>query len=98
LIFALPLYFVPVLGYFLFAAACGFATAVGLMDIPFERRGWSLKQRMRFIGHHILPFMTFGVMAGMLLAIHIIGPVLMVPAASVGGAWLLCRLDKSFLR
>ena len=98
LILALPLYFVPLVGYFLFAAVCGFATAVGLMDIPFERRGWSLRQRTRFIGHHLLPFLAFGVCAGLLLAIPLIGPILMVPAASVGGAWLLCRLDKSFLR
>ena len=98
LICALPLYFVPFMGYFLFAAVCGFATAIGLLDIPFERRGWSLKQRMRFIGHHLMPFMAFGVCAGLLLAIPLIGPILMVPAASIGGAWLLCRLDKSFLR
>jgi len=98
LVLALPLYFVPVVGYFLFAAVCGFATAVGLLDIPCERRGWSLRQRMAFLRHHLLAFMSFGVAAGMLLAIPVLGPLLMVPAASIGGAWLFCRLDKSFLR
>ncbi len=98
LVLALPLYFVPVVGYFLFASATGFATALGLLDIPFERRGWTLRQRMRFVGRHILPFLVFGISAGFLLAIPIIGPVLMVPAASIGGLWLTARLDKGFLR
>ena len=98
LVIALPLYFVPLVGYFLFAAVCGFATAVGLLDIPFERRGWPLGERLRFIARNVLPLLAFGVSAGLLLAVPILGPVLMVPAASIGGLWLLCRLDMGFVR
>ncbi|MEW6071900.1 MAG: EI24 domain-containing protein [Planctomycetota bacterium] len=95
---ALPLYFVPGAGYFLFAAVAGFATAVGLLDIPFERRQWTLGARARFLGRHVLPLAVFGASAGFLLAIPVFGPLLMVPAASLGGLWLLCRLDKGHLR
>ena len=98
IVLALPLYFVPVAGYFLFAGVCGFATAVGLLDIPFERRGWPLRLRARLVGRNLLPFVAFGTAAGLLLAIPVFGPVLMVPSASLGGLWLLCRLDKSGLR
>ena len=41
---------------------------------------------------------SFGTVSGFLLAVPLIGPVLMVPAASIGGLWLVCRLDKSHLR
>jgi uncharacterized protein involved in cysteine biosynthesis len=98
IVLALPLYFVPFAGYFLFAGVCGFATAVGLLDIPFERRGWALGQRLRFLGRNLPAMLAFGVAAGVLLAIPIVGPVLMVPSASIGGLWLLCRLDKAHLR
>jgi uncharacterized protein involved in cysteine biosynthesis len=98
LVFSLPLYFIPGVGYFLFAGVCGFATAVGLLDIPFERRGWTLRQRMRFLGRNLPPLIAFGVVAGALLSVPIVGPILMVPSASVGGLWLICRLDNSFLR
>jgi uncharacterized protein involved in cysteine biosynthesis len=97
LVVALPLYFVPVVGYFLFATVAGFATAVGLLDIPMERRLWKLGQRARFIGRNLPPLIAFGVAAGLLLAIPILGPLLMVPSASLGGLWLICRLDKSHL-
>ncbi len=98
LVFALPLYFVPGVGYFLFAAAAGFATAISLLDIPLERRGWPLRCRLRFIARNMLPMLAFGITSGMLLAVPFLGPVLMVPAASVGGLWLICRLDKNPLR
>ena len=98
LVLALPLYFVPGAGYFLFAAVCGFATAVGLLDIPLERRGWPLRMRLRFIGRNLPAMLAFGIVSGFLLAVPILGPVLMVPAASVGGLWLICRLDKRALR
>lgn len=98
LVLALPLYFVPVVGYFLFAMVAGFGTAVGLLDIPFERRGWSLRMRMRFFWRELLPLMAFGMVSGALLSIPILGPLLMVPSASTGGLWLVCRLDKRFLR
>jgi len=99
LVFALPLYFVPFgVGYVLFAGVTGFATAVGLLDIPFERRGIRLRQRLRFLRRYILAMIAFGAVSGALLAIPLIGPVMMVPGASVGGLWLIARLDKSFLR
>lgn len=97
-VFALPLYFVPIVGYPLFATVCGFATAVGLLDIPLERRGWKLGQRLRFVGRNLLPMLAFGIVSGFLLAVPILGPVLMVPSASIGGLWLVCRLDKASLR
>jgi len=95
---ALPLYFVPVWGYPVFAGVCGFATAVGLLDIPFSRRGWTRRQRWRFLAHNALPLTVFGTLSGLLLAIPLLGPLLLVPAASLGGLWLLCRLDKGPLR
>jgi uncharacterized protein involved in cysteine biosynthesis len=95
---SLPVYFVPGAGYFLFAMVTGFATAVGLLDIPFERRGWTLRQRGRFVGRNLLPFLVFGISAGFLLAIPLLGPLLMVPSASLGGLWLVCRLEKGSLR
>ena len=81
----------------LFACVVGFATAISLLEIPCERRGWSLRQRLGFVKRHILPFTAFGVSAGFLLAIPVLGALLMVPAASIGGLWLLCRLDKAGL-
>jgi len=98
LVFALPLYFVPVLGYFLFAAVTGFATSVTLLDIATERRGWKLRQRLAFVRRHLLTVTAFGLVAGVLLAVPFLGPLLMVPSSSIGGLWLLCRLDKGFLR
>jgi uncharacterized protein involved in cysteine biosynthesis len=98
IVLALPLYLVPAVGYFLFAIVCGFATAVGLLDIPFTRRGWSLAQRARFLARNLIPLTVFGVAAGLLLAIPVCGALLLVPAASIGGQWLMCRLDKRALR
>ncbi|MEX1025400.1 MAG: EI24 domain-containing protein [Planctomycetota bacterium] len=98
LVVAFPLYFVPFFGYFLFAGVTGFATAVGLSDIPFERRGWPFRMRVAFVVRHLLPFIAFGIVAGALLAIPIVGPLLMVPSASIGGLWLICRLDKRHTR
>ncbi len=98
LVLALPLYFVPVVGYFLFALVCGFSTAVGLLDIPLERRGWRLRQRLRFLAAHLPALIAFGMVAGLMLSVPLIGPALMVPAASIGGLWLVCRLDKGGLR
>jgi uncharacterized protein involved in cysteine biosynthesis len=99
LVCALPLYFVPFgVGYVLFAGVTGFATAVSLLDIPLERRGLRLRQRLAFLFRYGLALVAFGAVAGLLLAIPLVGPVLMVPSASVGGLWLICRLDKGFLR
>lgn len=98
LLLALPLYFFPGLGYFMFALVAGFATSVGLLDIPMERRGWSFRQRIRFVFGQLPALCAFGAVSGLLLSIPIIGAVLMVPAASLGGLWLLVRLDKGNLR
>lgn len=96
---AWPVYFLPFpVGYALFAVVCGFATAVSLLDIPCERRGWSTGQRFRFVRRNLLAFVAFGTVAGFLLAVPVVGWLLMVPAASIGGLWLLCRLDKGLLR
>ncbi len=97
ILIALPLYFVPVVGYFLFAFVCGFGTAVGMLDIPMERRGWSLGMRLRFILGNLPALVSFGIVSGLLLSVPLIGPILMVPGASIGGLWLLCRLDKAGL-
>lgn len=98
LVLCLPLKFVPLVGPLLFAGAAGFATAISLLDIPFSRRGWSVGQRLHFFAHSLLPLAGFGSMASLLFLIPFLGPILMVPAASIGGLWLLVRLDKSRLR
>ena len=93
-----PLKFVPGIGYVLFGCVAGFTTAISLLDIPFERRQWSLSQRFSFLLHHALAVILFGVTASFLFVLPVIGPILMVPAASIGGLWLVTRLDKDFLR
>lgn len=90
--------FVPFFGYFLFAGLAGFATAVSLLDIPFSRRQWSLSQRLQFTLQHFIPTVAFGVVAGLFFVVPILGPLLAVPAASIGGQWLVCRLDKNRMR
>jgi uncharacterized protein involved in cysteine biosynthesis len=98
LVLFLPLKFVPVAGWFLFAGAAGFATTLTLLDIPFTRRNWSLRQRLRFLTGNFGAVIAFGATSGLLFIVPVVGPVLLVPAASVGGLWLLCRLDKNPLR
>jgi len=98
LLFFLPLKLVPVLGYVLFGGAAGFTTALSLLDIPFSRRQWSLRARISFTLHQLPAVVAYGVVASLLFVIPVIGPVVMVPAASVGGLWLVCRLDKGFMR
>lgn len=98
LVFCLPLKFVPLVGPLLFGAAAGFATAISLLDIPFSRRRWNLGQRFSFLGHHAPALAAFGSVASLLFLIPFAGPILMVPAASIGGLWLFVRLDKSRLR
>ncbi|MFT5285984.1 MAG: hypothetical protein ACI8TQ_002152 [Planctomycetota bacterium] len=98
LLFTWPLYFVfPPIGYVMFAIICGFATSLSLLDIPFERRGWSIRQRLRFVRRNIIPLTAFGIVTGLLLAVPVLGPLIMVPSASIGGMRLLCRLDKTGL-
>lgn len=89
---------VPVVGPALFLALAGFVTSISLLDIPFSRRQWSLRQRMRFMSTYAGAVTAFGVVAGLVFMLPVIGPLIMVPSASLGGLWLLCRLDKSPLR
>lgn len=100
--FALVLFFwvkfIPFVGYFLFAGLAGFCTAISLLDIPFSRRRWSLRQRLRFMVDNAPAVVAFGVMTSFLFVIPFVGPLIGVPAASIGGQWLLCRLDKSSMR
>ena len=98
LLFFLPVQLVPVLGIVLFALLAGFATSITLLDIPASRRQWSLRQRLVFVRSHLGAVTAFGAVASVLFAVPLVGPLVMVPAASVGGQWLLCRLDKSSLR
>lgn len=92
-----PLKFVPGIGYVLFGTVAGFTTAVSLLDIPLERRQWSLRQRLAFLLRQAPAVATYGAVSSLLFVVPLIGPVLMVPAASVGGLWMVCRLDKSSL-
>jgi uncharacterized protein involved in cysteine biosynthesis len=95
LLLFLPLQFlVPVVGQFLFAGAAGFTTALSLLDIPFSRRQWSLRQRLRFLTQELPAVVTFGAVSSLVFVVPLVGPILMVPAASAGGLWLICRLDK----
>ncbi|MFT7668419.1 MAG: hypothetical protein ACI8X5_001111 [Planctomycetota bacterium] len=98
LVIFLPLKFVPLIGFPLFMAIAGFATAITLLDIPFSRRGWSFLKRMQFMVHNAVPLTAFGAVSSLVFLVPIIGPIVMVPAASIGGLWLIVRLDKDSLR
>ncbi len=98
LVLFLPVKFLPVVGYLAFACVAGFTTALSLLDIPFSRRQWDLRARFSFMVHNLPAVIAFGVVASLLFLIPFVGPILMVPAASVGGLWLVCRVDKDFLR
>ena len=90
--------FIPVIGLPIFMAIAGFGTAITLLDIPFSRREWSLSKRLQFTVHNLLPVTAYGVVASLLFLIPVFGPLVMVPAASIGGLWLVVRLDKDSLR
>lgn len=98
LLLCLPLKFIPFVGPVFFGVIAGFTTAVSLLDIPFSRRRWSLGLRARFLLANPGAVTSFGAIAGLLFIVPILGPLAMVPAASIGGQWLVCRLDKSRLR
>ncbi len=89
---------VPVVGVILFAIFAGFATALTLLDIPFSRRQGPLGKRMQFLLRNFPALVSFGFVSGLLYTVPLFGPLLMVPAASIGGLWLVCRLDKNSLR
>jgi len=90
--------FVPFVGLPLFAMVAGFATALTLLDIPFSRRNWSLNQRVRFLFQHLTAVLALGIVTSLIFLLPIVGPLVGVPCASIGGQWLLCRLDKNGLR
>ena len=98
LVLALPLLLVPVLGHYLYGAAAGFATSLALLDIPFGRRGLGTAARVAFLRRHAVATTVYGTASGLLFGIPFIGPLIVVPSASVGGLWLFCRLDKEHLR
>ena len=102
LLFLSPLHLlnllIPPVGTILFGILAGIPTSLTLLDIPFSRRQWTTIQRVKFLKQNFFPLMAFGTICGLLFTIPFIGPIVMVPSASVGGLWLICRLDKSSLR
>lgn len=90
--------FLPVLGLPLFAMVAGFATALTLLDIPFSRRGWSVSQRLTFLLQHLGGVLALGIVTSLVFVVPFFGPLIGVPCASIGGQWLLCRLDKNRMR
>lgn len=89
--------FLPVVGMFVFSALAGFAAAITLLDVPFARRGFTFGQRLAFVFGHFGAVFAFGATTSLAFLVPLIGPALAVPIASVGGQWLLCRLDKRHL-
>jgi len=89
---------IPVVGYFLFAGLAGFASAIGLLDIPFSRRRFDLRQRLAFVSQHAPAVFAFGVVSSVMFLVPILGPLVGVPVSSIGGLWLFCRLDKNGMR
>jgi uncharacterized protein involved in cysteine biosynthesis len=90
--------FIPLIGYPTFSAIAGFAASITLIDIPCSRRRWSLGQRLRFVFGNFGPVLVLGVATSFVFVVPILGPIVGIPCASIGGQWLLCRLDKSRLR
>ncbi len=98
LVCALPLLLVPLVGYPLFVLAAGFTTAIGLLDIPMSRRRWGLRLRLAFLLLHFPAVLAYGAVASLVFVVPIIGALALVPAASAGALWLVCKLDKQALR
>ena len=90
--------FIPLVGYPTFSAIAGFAASITLIDIPCSRRRWSLGQRLRFVFGNFGAVLLLGVATSFVFIVPILGPIVGIPCASIGGQWLLCRLDKSRLR
>lgn len=88
----------PLVGPPTFASVAGFASAITLLDIPCSRRRWSFGQRVRFVFGNFGPVLAFGLATSALFLVPFVGPLVGIPAASIGGQWLLCRLDKGLLR
>jgi uncharacterized protein involved in cysteine biosynthesis len=98
LVLCLWMKLIPIVGYFLFAGVAGFASAIGLLDVAFSRRRFDLSQRVSFVVEHAPAVVAFGIAQSVLFIVPVIGPIVGVPTASVGGLWLVCRLDKSGMR
>jgi uncharacterized protein involved in cysteine biosynthesis len=98
LVMLLPVNLFPILGPFMYSGMVGFGTAIGMLEIPMERRSWPLSMRMTFLRRNLIPVTIFGATVGLVFTIPLLGPVVAVPAASIGGLWLVLRLDKGFLR
>jgi uncharacterized protein involved in cysteine biosynthesis len=98
MLFFLWVKFLPLVGVPLFAVVAGFATSLTLLDIPFSRRRWTLRQRLAFLRSNLPEWISLGVASGLCFVLPFVGPLVGVPVASVGGLWLFVRLDKSGLR
>ena len=98
LVLFLPVYLVPLIGPYVYAVGAGFATSITLLDLPFSRRGLGLRSRLSFLGRHGATMALYGLICGLLFGIPFLGPLVVVPSASIGGLWLFCRLDKGHLR
>lgn len=91
----LPLHLVPLVGSYLAAGAAGFFLALGTLDLALERRGWSLDGRFAFARRSFPALVAFGAVSAFLFALPVVGPLVMLPSASLGGTWLVAKLDKS---
>jgi uncharacterized protein involved in cysteine biosynthesis len=99
LIAFLWLHLIPIVGSWLWLLVSGFTVALSMLDIPFSRRQWSLRQRLDFLTSNFVAVASFGAVASLLAGlVPIVGAVLMVPTASIGGLWLVCRLEKQGMR
>jgi uncharacterized protein involved in cysteine biosynthesis len=90
--------FVPLIGWVLFAMVAGFVTALLLLDIPFSRRRYTVRQRIAFVRGNALSVTVLGLSTSLVFVVPFLGPLVGVPAASIGGLWLLCRRDKNAMR
>lgn len=92
-----PLNFVPPFGNLLYGGIVGMGTAIGMLDLPLERRDLTVRERLSFATHHLGPVTLFGVITGAVFSVPVLGPLIAIPSASIGALWLVCRLDKGFL-
>lgn len=90
----LPFHLVPVVGQVVASAGAGFFVALGMLDLALERRGLPLGTRFALARRATPALVAFGLVSGVLFSVPIVGPVVMLPAASLGGAWLVTKLDK----
>lgn len=98
LLVALPLQLVPLFGPFAWTLVAGFAASLTILDIAFSRRRWTLRQRMRFLKREAAGLAVLGALSGLVFSVPLVGPLFLLPAASIGGQWFLCRRDKRYLR